>query len=553
MNNAPNLPKSIVSRLPRKKLEHAGRSINGWIRLSEHIPHVRRGFDGGVSMFLLGQNGELPLKPWRGWFQHGLGEVESQWPYEQPDDLSLGMEKVTEDAALSFLCQGRNAPGSDIASIDINPEYLWFWDAYSVPKGWNFVSYSGEVHELIKWDVSGEGWSIDFRVEHLRTFLKATGKRAVVQVDLSEHSEGTEEPRAEHEYTDAGGAFTLIEYNYAPVVARDEPTRTVNLTGSYYVDGRWGDVVPVFLESSGSDDYPELIVSVNNEGELVKFTCDPEKLLNYFRSNAGAPHYLECVFFKPEVLDKYRAKPSTFRVSHLRLECLHFWGLDISINEQGLVVAYLGDIGKKLPASELRHWEFFNVPPEGTIDEGRFRRDFLNQPASSPDPVNDLRRAMKAVNSAAAEAFGIEIFRAPSGSLQTEVSALTGPTNRDPLSLQAPVLTLCKWIIDGIDNKEIKKYLENTNNNNLQSLQALAALLEDNSIDSKLLDPLRGLQRLRSAGGIAHRPNSDSKKTYEQMGIDGHDAIKDFKEIVARLNNALDDLSLGFGGTVNEN
>lgn len=59
----------------------------------------------------------------------------------------------------------------------------------------------------------------------------------------------------------------------------------------------------------------------------------------------------------------------------------------------GLVEVYLGDIGEKLPAAEWGHWKSYNVPPQGMMDEGRYRRDFLNQPANSKDPAGDLRRA----------------------------------------------------------------------------------------------------------------------------------------------------------------
>jgi hypothetical protein len=72
---------------------------------------------------------------------------------------------------------------------------------------------------------------------------------------------------------------------------------------------------------------------------------------------------------------------------------LDLWGVDISFNSGGLVEVYLGDLGRDLPAAEWGHWQSYNVPPQGMMDEGRFRRDFLNQPANSKDPAGGLQRA----------------------------------------------------------------------------------------------------------------------------------------------------------------
>ena len=96
---------------------------------------------------------------------------------------------------------------------------------------------------------------------------------------------------------------------------------------------------------------------------------------------------------------------------------------------------YLGDLGA-LPEGEQAHWLANNVPPEGMMDEGRFRRDFLNQSVGSPDPLGDLRRARRRAAEATSALLGSPVWRELDPQAATEFEALLGPTSNDP---SAPV------------------------------------------------------------------------------------------------------------------
>ena len=121
------------------------------------------------------------------------------------------------------------------------------------------------------------------------------------------------------------------------------------------------------------------IVRIDEEGNEVEYTSEPEALANYFGANQGAPHYLTPVYFRREVLAKYFAEPERYEVSDGRLTCLSLWSCQIDNDLEAHVVVFLGDLGRDLPYEERLHWRQFNVAPEGGVSETNFRRSFLAQ------------------------------------------------------------------------------------------------------------------------------------------------------------------------------
>ncbi len=169
------------------------------------------------------------------------------------------------------------------------------------------------------------------------------------------------------------------------------------LLGQYAIGGLRNSRVPRLEEREQERDYPTFIYALDPEtGQPLAHTCDPGQLGAYSDKDGTRLHFLNPTYFKREVLQPYAAEPSRYRLSSSRLSCLDLWGLDLSFNGANLVEVYLGDLGQSLPSDEWGHWRTHNVPPEGEMDEGRFRRDFLNQWATSKNVVGDLQRARAA-------------------------------------------------------------------------------------------------------------------------------------------------------------
>lgn len=282
--------------------------------------------------------------------------------------------------------------------------------------------------------------------------------------------------------------------------------------------------------------YAEFVYGVDSgSGSMLTHTCDPEQLGDY-RDNSKL-HELTPVYFSREVLGRYADEPSRYRVTASRLECLDLWGIDISTNTAGLIEVYLSELGS-LPSSEQSHWLAHNMPPEGHMDEGRFRRDFLNQIASSPDPVGELRRARLRAAEATKTLLGSPLWTALDAQTREEFEHLVGPTTTDASSLGPPVLVLTKAMVDGIDPALLKTFLGGAESGE-HSLALLGRFLEAIGDTDGSAELFRALQTFRSAGGVAHLGGAKTAGARSRLGIDGLAPWLAFVHMVEQLTAAL--------------
>jgi hypothetical protein len=273
-------------------------------------------------------------------------------------------------------------------------------------------------------------------------------------------------------------------------------------------------------------------------GQALKHTINPDELGTYYDNDDSKLHYLTPAYFKREVLQPYASEPGKYRLTVNRLSCLNLWGVDISINTAGLVEVYLGDLGRDIPSDEWGHWLSYNVPPEGNMEEGRFRRDFFNQPASSLDPVGDLRRARQRVADLSGRVLGSRLWRPLEGSLRNEFESLIGPLTDDRAALGPALLVLTKAVVDAIDPGVLKSHVSVVEKSD-QSLSLLQRFVVEWGGDADTVGILRELQAFRSRGGVAHLENSGSGKAAAALGIAGMSNLDSFNSIVVRLTASL--------------
>jgi hypothetical protein len=213
-------------------------------------------------------------------------------------------------------------------------------------------------------------------------------------------------------------------------------------------------------------------------------------------------------------------------------------GVDISFNSVGLVEVYLGDLGRDLPAAEWGHWKSYNVPPQGKMDEGRYRRDFLNQPANSKDPVGDLQRARAKAADVSETFLGSPIWKPLPTDTRAEFESLVGPLSDAPAALGQALLVLTKALVDGIDPAPLKKFLV-TYEKDEKSLSLLGRFSDALGGTRELTLVFRKLQNFRSAGGIAHLAGSGRAKAAADLGVTDLSTWDAFESVVRRLTTSL--------------
>ena len=204
-----------------------------------------------------------------------------------------------------------------------------------------------------------------------------------------------------------------------------------------------------------NEGYPEFIIGEDTNGRPLRFTCDKDKLANYFGKNPDAPHYLTPVFFKPEVLQRYYDDPTVYSVTDGRLSCGQLWGVQIDNGNPAVIMVFLGDIGRDIPSSHHTHWLAHNIPPVGPMSASTFRRSFLNQSVETENPEHLFKQAYTEFQELWEATWGWRLYRKPSGTDGRIIQRLRIPLNESDAEFEAQLLGLAKLLVDLLNEAEI--------------------------------------------------------------------------------------------------
>lgn len=506
----------------------------GWLTVEEHFH--RDDMYGGTHSVLAAHEAEervLGSTSWSG--LHTIGEIQLWNDGRFSDGLTTGEDPAQPD--LFFFTAVREHHRRVDPTFEITPTFLWYWDAFPTTTGWSYLNAAGRDVELIRTDVGMDSWRIQVAALELRTFLAEAGRDLLVQVDYTTTIDHEDFERVDNQFRSDSAIFDWVALHHSDIGGRPAFS---NVMGKYLIAGLRTSRLRRSEERGESQTYAEFIYDVDpGNGNMLTHVCDPGQLGDY-KDNSKL-HQLTPVYFAREVLGRYADEPSRYRVTASRLECLDLWGIDISTNTAGLIEVYLCELGS-LPAAEQSHWVAHNVPPEGQMEEGRFRRDFLNQTASSPDPVGELHRARSRAAEATETLLGSPLWTALDPQTRGEFDHVVGPTTRDSSSLGPPVLTLAKAMVDGIDPAPLKSFLGGAESGE-RSLALLGRFLEDLGDTEDALEPFRALQTYRSAGGVAHLGGAKAAGARERLGIEGLSPWPAFVHVVEQLTGALNHIS----------
>lgn len=505
----------------------------GWLTVCEHYSTIQgHGGRGCVLVHPAGIPVSLAATTWSG---PDLGTFSVWEGFDGTNGFEAGLRANDRDADLEFFVQVRRPAGSPDPILDISHPFLWYFDAYSVRDGWAYVNAAGRPQELVRSQIDREHWKIQVRALEFRHFLHACGRDALLQVDCVPLTTVEGFARVDDEFRCDWAYFDFV----ATADRSISPGGFSRLLGQHVVRGGKTSRGPRFEERRGEVEYPSFVYAVDaSTGDPISHTCDPDQLGTYFDTDGTRLHYLTPVNFRREVLIPYSQEPNRYQLRRSRLECLGLWGLDISFNTAGLVEAYLGDLGRDLPAAEWGHWLTYNVMPEGKMEEGRFRRDFLNQPSTTPDVPGDLRRTRAEAAEATARRLGSPVWRPIDDDTAPEYESMIGPLSDDPVALQGPLILLAKCFVDAIDPSPLKDFLGDAEKGE-RSLSLLGRTTERLGGSRDDVEELRALYEVRSAGGFAHFGGSKRHAALARLGIDGLSTIDAFDHVAARIIDCL--------------
>lgn len=517
---------------PNLELNQVTHSPIDWLVVEEHF--FRDDKHGGAGCVLVNPAGTNTAIEDTSWFGRDLGKV-GIWGDGTFDD---GLVVTERDASATFMVQTRRPAGTKATLVELCYPFLWYWDAMPAADGWRYVNQAGREQDLVRTTLSDDSWKVEVRALEFRQFLFAWKKSAIVQIDYVYKSDDDPFERVDDEYRNEWAHMRFFATH--DLGLGGNPAFS-GVMGQYIITGLQNPRAPRWVERDQDHEYPTFIYGVDNAGVPKVHTCNPDELGTYFDKDGTRLHYLTPVYFKREVLQPYAAEPGRYELSRSRLSCLGLWGVAISFNSIGLVEVYLGDLGRDLPPDEWGHWRSYNVPPEGKMDEGRFRRDFLNQWSSSKDPAGDLRRAREKASSVSQRLLGQPIWRPLSGEVRDEFASLIGPLNDDPAALGPPLLLLAKVLVDGIDPSVLRLAVKAEKGE--LSLQLLKKLTESLGDENDVTQVLRQLQGFRSRGGVAHLSGAEKDSVAQALGVSGKSNVVAFELVLTRCTAALNQIS----------
>jgi hypothetical protein len=123
----------------------------------------------------------------------------------------------------------------------------------------------------------------------------------------------------------------------------------------------------------------------------IEVSCDPKGLSNYFQPESNLPLEMSPVFFRGEVLTRYKADPEKYELTDRSIYCRGTWSLQTyDINEVGQVHTYLRYL-RDLPYNEQVYWKSFNEWPKGGLSRRAIKTDYMGEFYTEYDPLNSVK------------------------------------------------------------------------------------------------------------------------------------------------------------------
>lgn len=281
--------------------------------------------------------------------------------------------------------------------------------------------------------------------------------------------------------------------------------------------GFWG-----FAEEE-AERHVDFIIDVDENGDDISYSSNPDRLANFFGANPDAPNYLTPVNFRKQVLDKYYLEPSKYSVEDSILRCGYLWCLTIDNHHDDRVWVWLGDLGEKLPYQERLHWKSHNIPPEGHVSETFFKRQILAEPLDSDRPEHLFMQRYQELEGVSQNLLGWQMLQPLDPKDLHHLQTLRIPASDEQRDFDGLVLSLATILIDSLNMKGLNSLLSKEQKEGLdrKSIARLEAVLTSRDIEDSFdhIAYLRKLQNLRSSSS-AHRKGSNYREISKQFGIE---------------------------------
>lgn len=277
---------------------------------------------------------------------------------------------------------------------------------------------------------------------------------------------------------------------------------------------------------------------------LLETSCAPDFLSNYFQQS-DKPFEISPVFFRPEVLTRFKNDPEKYDLQDRSIGCRNAWYLKTyDINEAGQVHTYVGYLAN-LPFEEQLYWQAFNEWPKGPISKRAHENDFLGEFSSEYDPLRALKHKISQLDEKP------PVWWKRRGD---DLSNAARYPATDSVSEWADeILALDQLLNEGFLSKPLQKLVEDagrTIDKQWKSLRLLQDYLESRGMDAEearaALEPLARLHSLRNP--LKGHGSTTERKAAQKRARSEHGTLRaHFTALAAECDKALAIILQAFG------
>jgi len=234
--------------------------------------------------------------------------------------------------------------------------------------------------------------------------------------------------------------------------------------------------------------YAEFIVQDwKNKRILKNYSIDPKNFANYF-IKSELPFETSPIFFKAEVLDKYKNNPDKYELQERTISCRGGWYLETyDINQYNQVHTYAVYLAR-LPYKEQLHWLQYNENPKGAISKRAFQTDFE---AKFPDEIPLFQQLQKALETLGRMEVGDEnlsIWSPKGGTWEAASKGLHYVNSENANQWHDFIIALSNVTNEGFSKKTLIKLASSLGNedNQLGTLGLLKFILKVSNNEDKI-------------------------------------------------------------------
>jgi len=289
-------------------------------------------------------------------------------------------------------------------------------------------------------------------------------------------------------------------------------------------------------ESDAKRSYAVFKIFDRKNDANVETSCGPEFLSTYFQKS-DLPWEISPVFFRPEVLHRFKADPEKYTLEDRSVSCRNAWYLKTyDINEAGQVHTYIGYLAD-LPYEEQLYWLAFNEWPKGPISARAHQTDIVGDWHREYEPLAALKHTVALMDEES------PAWWKPRGDVLS--NAVRYPATDSTKEWGDEILALDQYLVEGFLLKPLREIAEAGGRKMEQKWAPLRVLQEalivkgctDDEAKSLVL-PMQKLHALRTE--VRGHATVEKKRKAESEARTNYGTLREhFTQIVTDCERAL--------------